>query len=248
MALIQCPECGREISDKAASCPNCGCPIEIKINKEEAKLQPVEVASIKMTMKTKKAIACICIAAIVCIGSIFGYSIYSNNKEEQIYRESYNEYIDNLVQIQILMLSGGSDAESLCNLTLRVWGNAISKDSDSETDKYTQKGFGIWNDFNTALAKLYADNSTISIVSKIESNQIEVKNLMKEMQNPPEGLDKCYDTTSDLYEAYKILTDLAKSPSGSYKDFGTNKNNAISDFMSAYEKLDNQIPEKLEKQ
>lgn len=24
MALINCPECGKEISDKAASCPNCG--------------------------------------------------------------------------------------------------------------------------------------------------------------------------------------------------------------------------------
>ena len=27
MALIKCPECGREISDKAASCVGCGCPI-----------------------------------------------------------------------------------------------------------------------------------------------------------------------------------------------------------------------------
>lgn len=27
MALIKCPECGRQISDKAASCPSCGCPI-----------------------------------------------------------------------------------------------------------------------------------------------------------------------------------------------------------------------------
>lgn len=26
MALIKCPECGKEISDKANSCPNCGCP------------------------------------------------------------------------------------------------------------------------------------------------------------------------------------------------------------------------------
>ncbi len=26
MALIKCPECGKEISDKAISCPNCGCP------------------------------------------------------------------------------------------------------------------------------------------------------------------------------------------------------------------------------
>lgn len=26
MALIKCPECGKEISDKAAACPSCGCP------------------------------------------------------------------------------------------------------------------------------------------------------------------------------------------------------------------------------
>lgn len=28
MALITCPECGREISDKAVACPGCGCPME----------------------------------------------------------------------------------------------------------------------------------------------------------------------------------------------------------------------------
>ena len=28
MAMIKCPECGKEISDKAKSCINCGCPIE----------------------------------------------------------------------------------------------------------------------------------------------------------------------------------------------------------------------------
>ena len=27
MALINCPECGKEISEKAGSCPNCGCPL-----------------------------------------------------------------------------------------------------------------------------------------------------------------------------------------------------------------------------
>lgn len=26
MALIKCPECGKEISEKASMCPNCGCP------------------------------------------------------------------------------------------------------------------------------------------------------------------------------------------------------------------------------
>lgn len=27
MALMKCPECGKEISDKAMLCPNCGYPI-----------------------------------------------------------------------------------------------------------------------------------------------------------------------------------------------------------------------------
>lgn len=27
MALITCPECKKEVSDKASSCPSCGCPI-----------------------------------------------------------------------------------------------------------------------------------------------------------------------------------------------------------------------------
>ena len=279
MAMIQCPECGQEISDKAKKCihcgkvfveekpvneeikcsecgavlsgtdeicPNCGCPVEKVVKQEDTKPQQVEVASIKMAAKTKKIIIGIIIAIIICVGGGIGYKIYSDNKAEQLYRESYNEYIDNLGQVQILMLSGGSDAESLCNLTLRVWGNAISKDSDSETDKYTKKDKWNFNDFNTALANLYADSSTTKKVSDIESNQSSVKDLIKKLQNPPEGLDKCYDTVSDLYEAYKILTDLAINPSGSYRDFGTKKSDAVSDFMSAYEKLDNQIPEKLE--
>ena len=35
MALIKCSECGKEISDKAESCPNCGNPIN---KKEESKI------------------------------------------------------------------------------------------------------------------------------------------------------------------------------------------------------------------
>lgn len=29
MALIDCPECGEEISEKAESCPHCGVPITL---------------------------------------------------------------------------------------------------------------------------------------------------------------------------------------------------------------------------
>lgn len=36
MALIKCPECGREVSDKATSCPNCG----YEINKSKGEQYP----------------------------------------------------------------------------------------------------------------------------------------------------------------------------------------------------------------
>lgn len=35
MALINCPECGREISDKATSCPYCGFPITTENNRDK---------------------------------------------------------------------------------------------------------------------------------------------------------------------------------------------------------------------
>ena len=35
MALISCSECGKQISDKAISCPNCGNPINQQIQQEE---------------------------------------------------------------------------------------------------------------------------------------------------------------------------------------------------------------------
>lgn len=36
MALIKCEECGKEISDKAKTCVNCGCPVNV-VEKEENK-------------------------------------------------------------------------------------------------------------------------------------------------------------------------------------------------------------------
>lgn len=43
MALISCPECGHTVSDKAAACPNCGCPIQ---QQPAANQQPVSAPPI----------------------------------------------------------------------------------------------------------------------------------------------------------------------------------------------------------
>lgn len=43
MALIDCPECGKRISDKAESCPNCGVPIRRRKDPENSKKNPALV-------------------------------------------------------------------------------------------------------------------------------------------------------------------------------------------------------------
>ena len=35
MALIKCPECEREISDKAEACPHCGCPTAKNVKQKQ---------------------------------------------------------------------------------------------------------------------------------------------------------------------------------------------------------------------
>lgn len=35
MAIIKCPECGKSFSDKAAACPECGCPIEYAVKEAD---------------------------------------------------------------------------------------------------------------------------------------------------------------------------------------------------------------------
>ena len=238
-----CEECGKEVPLDATECPNCGCPLEPMCNSD--KPQQVEVASIKVAKKTKKVVIGFIVAILLCLVGGIAFKTYSETKKEEEYRNAYNKYIDNLEQVQFLMLSGGSDAESLCNLTLRVWHNAIYEVWDEETDKYTRTKFDFVDDFNEALDNLFSDTKTMITIQNIEDNQSSVKTIIKKLQTTPEGLDKCYDTVSDLYEAYKSLTDLAIKPTGNYTSFGEKKNQAVSDFMSAYEKLDNQIPDRL---
>ena len=62
MALITCSECGKQFSDKAPACPNCGCPIsEMNLSDEtEFSEQPVDednLSSIWNTIPSKSSSA-----------------------------------------------------------------------------------------------------------------------------------------------------------------------------------------------
>lgn len=52
MALITCPECGREVSDKAAACPYCGNPLKENPETEmSTKVDAVSAAQKKNYLK-----------------------------------------------------------------------------------------------------------------------------------------------------------------------------------------------------
>lgn len=42
MALIKCPECGKEVSDKAVACPNCGLGIREYFEEEKQKITKIQ--------------------------------------------------------------------------------------------------------------------------------------------------------------------------------------------------------------
>lgn len=243
MSLIQCPECKKEISDKVRVCPFCGYPFESKTDAEQG-AQKVEITSVNIKSKNpakmrKIIFGVVAVVAFLAIGSFF-YIYMQNNNQKSI----FNNYVETLVLGMDTMLDGGSDAESLLNLTGRVWYNTIYEKSDSETDKFTKNGSIFNEDFNTSLFNLSSDSSTLSTIFIIEKNQGIVESIMKDLQNPPKGLENCYETVTELYSLYKGFTDLAINPSGNYNSFTENKSNKIDKFMELFNKLKTQIPEK----
>lgn len=243
MALIKCPECNKEISDRVKACPHCGYPFEDDTQGNES-TQKVEISSVNIQprdpAKTKKVLTGV--IGVIVVAIIIIVAITQANAQKE--KTAFNTYIDTLNAVSFTMLSGASEAETLTNLTAKVWQNSIYKESDSTTDKYTKKNGKFYEDFNDALYGLFSDKSTVSTIKEIESNQELVTTIMKDLQNPPEGLENCYDTITNMYSAYRSLTDLAINPTGSLSTFIASKNDKVETFLELYKKLETQIPEK----
>lgn len=72
MALIKCPECRKEISDKAATCPNCGCPTNESPN--NAQTPPLTNTSSPTVARKKKGHGCLfCIITFFALSAFVGF-------------------------------------------------------------------------------------------------------------------------------------------------------------------------------
>lgn len=235
-----CPDCGAKLEEEMDTCPKCGCPIENIIETEKTP-QQVEVTGVKITKKSKKIIM---IAIIAVIGAVMiaaiGVQTHKKNVAAKAAAEAQKqseEYGTNLNLAAYTMLSGASDAETCGNLIKNVWYNAIYKESDSKTDKYTKPNGYFVSDFNDALKKLFSDSSFSGRIADINSNKDTVNSLMKKLKNPPEEYKDAYEALSKLYDAYISLTNLATDPTGSLQTFSQNFNDADNETLNSYNAL-----------
>ncbi len=257
MAMITCPVCGKEFSDRATACPQCGYVLEKKEEivlttceecgnefdskldvcpncgcpktetKAEEKLQKVEVT--KVAVNKKKVIKGTVIAVAIVLVVVICFVVKKNS--------DVKDYYSNLDDATMLMLSGCADAETSAGLIHDVWRNAIYEDRDDETDKYTcPDGFFV-SDFNEALSNLWLDSSFLTDIDEIKKNQEDVQKIMKDLKNPPDKYSEAYSDLKEFYDVYLEFTNLAINPSGNLTSYTQDYNELDSEAMSQYDKM-----------
>lgn len=246
MALINCPECSKEISDQVRACPHCGFPLD----RTESDTQKVEISSVNLKLdekKKKKYFKMAIIGIALLLMTILTLNFVGKAQEKKAAEEkkkTISQYREKIVSLQTMMISTGADAEEMINLTSKVWGNSIREEADPATDKYTKMdGYGsFWDDFNIALGNLYDDPDIIAKVTTLESNGNKINVLMKDIQNPPDNYTKVYETLLEAHSDLSGVISLAVSPSGSLTSFNQESRQKIDAFIAKYKMINTILP------
>lgn len=243
MALIQCPECGREISDKVSACPHCGYPFAAQDSLPVSSEPPVSADTNVLAPVPKKSqvLAIVIVTILVIIAIVISMVMKKSNDEKKI----RNTYIDNISEARTEMLVGAMYAEEVCVLVHDVWYDTIYEEYDFDTYVYTRDEQGHYHeDFNDSIQALYADSEIQDTISAIKDSKKDVDALMKRLQTPADEFSICYETLDALYDSYCGLVALAISPSGSLKSYTESYREYDGSFGRYYDKLGTQIPEK----
>ena len=247
MALINCPNCSRNVSDKEEICPNCSYVFTNNKSQSHKTVKCVECGQnyndeltaspncgcsnspIKQNRKKYKGISITIIVFVLIIVGILGFGVLQKAKEF--------EYYSNMKTASYAMLDGAVKAETAGNLINEVWYNAIFKKRDGETDRYTMENEKFVDDFNDALNSLFADENFINSIFEIKNNQTKVIRLMRLLKNPPKKYKEAYSVLKDYYDNYMKMTKAVINPDGSGSTFSENLNTYDRDVADSFEKM-----------
>ena len=263
MAIIRCPNCKNEISDRAISCPACGiilqkseisstinicreCGSELRSDysfclncgcpldtKSNKSSQPQQIEVINI--KPSKTTKKKRKTIIICIILVIAI-LTSVALSQKIKTKNYSE---TLSSISTLMIEGTTSAEEAGKLIHDVWYNTIFEEFDSLTDEFTMDsdGYKFYDDFNEALSNLFNDYSFSKKLDSIKENLVSVNSMMKELTNPPKKYQEAYIILKDFYDAYLELTNLVLNPTGSLQTFTDDFNEADSKVANDLKKI-----------
>ncbi len=250
MALIKCPNCNKEISDKAKVCVGCGHRFVDDVNTEKRTINcpecgvavdrltdicsncgyPLNSLEIKADEKQKsKSIFKKKWFLILAICLVFFMSIVllvSNNARTENYNIEISTAVDEIMTVS-------AEVENIGNQISYVWNNAIWDKNNADTSKYTSTA----KDFNEALSNLFADEEFIGKITAIRNKQSEIDTYLGKLKNPPEKFEDAYDEFKELYYAYSDYTDFVISCKGSYNTYTEDLSKKSSALMESYREI-----------
>ncbi|WP_305152237.1 zinc ribbon domain-containing protein [uncultured Dubosiella sp.] len=146
MALIKCPECNHEISDKAKVCPNCGNPMK------KASLPNLS----KLNKKPSKKMIVVGVATAIVLVAILGFSVFYKGDpyqrlEKRVIEIQNNPQLANAKQIEsdVRLIEEvcdkwGKESLDIHNDKIMVWEDVNRVNAGAEslnksfTDEYVQ--------------------------------------------------------------------------------------------------------------
>lgn len=128
MALINCPECSKEISDKVKACPHCGYPL---VNEETIKESKVTT---KKVNSKKRLYICISVFVIIIIG--IAMLIISKDPVRQFKHELIKKNIKEANNIYTNKIEGNENLENEAKETLENQLKNIFNDFVNSKMKY----------------------------------------------------------------------------------------------------------------
>lgn len=259
MALINCPNCNKEISDKAKVCVGCGHQLIDDVNAEKTMLScpecgaftdtltdicsncgyPLNSLEIKSDGKQKsKSVfkkkwfwaSVICFVLLISIVLFVLLISIVLFVSNNVRTESYNIEICTVVD-EIMAVS--AEAENVGNQICSVWNNAIFDKDNENTAKYTSTA----KDFNEALSNLFADEEFIDKITTIRNKQSEIDTYLGKLKNPPEKFEDAYDEFKELYYAYSDYVDSVILCKGSYNTYTEDLSKKSSVLMESYREI-----------
>ena len=226
----RCEECGAELPEGATACPVCGCPVSVPQPEAPQRVSVAKFELNKLSANTKRNILICAVALAVVVALILGIGAISRNSSSKSYKKALASAVSSIY-------ASGLQAESCCSLIHDVWSNTIFNKDSYTTDKYT-KTAGVFNDdFNTSLLMLFLDTDFTRKTDSIKSSQTKIEEKIKALQSPSEENKAAHDALMNLYDAYIELSNMAINPSGNLNSYTTNYNDADAAFAKYYKAI-----------